>query len=155
MTTKEQERKVLAQIRKLVDGLGENSYIGMAFAGCFECAEENIENDFALSMKDRAETADRNLNALSKKYAEDMARMRACKEHLEKSRDEAQEKAASNFQEAIKYAERAKQLEAAVEQQKQDQLKAVKAIDDLGEQLKQKDLEIIKLKARLFDLMNA
>lgn len=57
MTTKEQERKALAQIRKIVDGLGEDSYIGMAFEGCFEIAAENIENDFGCSMKQRADKA--------------------------------------------------------------------------------------------------
>lgn len=57
MTTKEQERKALAQIKKIVEGLGEDSYIGTAFEGCFEIAEENIENDFACSMKQRYERA--------------------------------------------------------------------------------------------------
>lgn len=155
MTTKEQERKVLAQIKKLVDGLGEDSYIGTAFEGCWEIAEQNIDNDWACSMKDRAETAERKLATLELRYKQDTERFKAVKEHLEKSRDEAQAKASGNFQEAVKHVERERELEAAVEQQKQDQLKAVKAIDDLGEKLKQKDLEIIKLKARLFDLMNA
>lgn len=58
MTTKEQERKALEQIREIVNGLGEDSYIGAAFEGCFEIAEENIENDFACSMKQRAESAE-------------------------------------------------------------------------------------------------
>ena len=51
MTTKERERQALAQIRKIVAGLGEDSYIGKAFEGCFEIAEENINNDFWESMK--------------------------------------------------------------------------------------------------------
>lgn len=55
--TKEQERKALEKIRKIVADLGEDSYIGTAFEGCFEIAEENIENDFACSMKQRAEKA--------------------------------------------------------------------------------------------------
>ena len=53
MVTKEQERKALEQIRKIVDSLGSDSYIATAFDGCFQDAEENIENDFALSMKGR------------------------------------------------------------------------------------------------------
>ena len=57
VTTKEQEKKALAKIREIVESLGENSYIGTAFKGCFEIAEENIEWDFADSMKDRLETA--------------------------------------------------------------------------------------------------
>ena len=64
MTTKEQERKALAKIRKIVDELGENSYVGTAFEGCFEIAEENIDNDFACSMKQRAEAAEKKAEAL-------------------------------------------------------------------------------------------
>lgn len=58
MTTKEQERKALERIRKIVEEMGENSYIATAFEGCFEIAEENIENDFACSMKQRVESAE-------------------------------------------------------------------------------------------------
>ena len=64
MTTKEQERKALEQIRKIVKGLGENSYVGTAFAGCFEDAEDNIENDFAMSMKDRYESSEKKIASL-------------------------------------------------------------------------------------------
>ena len=52
--TKEQERKALEKIKKFVTDLGEDSYISMAFEGCFEIAEGNIENDFGCSMKQRA-----------------------------------------------------------------------------------------------------
>lgn len=55
ITTKENERNALAQIRKIVEDLGAGSYIGAAFEGCFEIAEENIENDFVCSMKQRVE----------------------------------------------------------------------------------------------------
>ena len=64
MTTKEQERKALAQIRKIVEGLGVDSYIGIAFEGCFEIAESNIENDWACSMKQRAESAEKKVSTL-------------------------------------------------------------------------------------------
>ncbi|MBP5460689.1 MAG: hypothetical protein J6Y20_00985 [Lachnospiraceae bacterium] len=64
MTTKEQERKVLAQIKKLVESLGEDSYVGTAFEGCFEIAETNIENDWACSMKQRAESAEKKVSTL-------------------------------------------------------------------------------------------
>lgn len=60
MTTKEQERKALEKIRKIVEEIGgSDSYIGMAFEGCFEIAEENIDNDFGCSMKQRAESAEK------------------------------------------------------------------------------------------------
>lgn len=57
MATKEMERKALEKIRKIVADLGENSYIGKAFEGCFEIAETNIDNDFWCSMKEQVESA--------------------------------------------------------------------------------------------------
>lgn len=53
--SKDQERKALEQIKAIVESLGPNSYIGTAFEGCFEIADENIEDDFACSMKRRCE----------------------------------------------------------------------------------------------------
>ena len=57
MTTKEQEIKALEQIKKIVKRLGEGSYVGTAFEGCFEIAEENIRNDFGCSMKQKLQSA--------------------------------------------------------------------------------------------------
>lgn len=55
LTTKDQEREALEKIKAIVEGLGQDSYIGTALEGCLEIAEENIENDFACSMKQRVE----------------------------------------------------------------------------------------------------
>lgn len=94
MTTKEQELKVLAQIKKLVESLGEDSYVGTAFEGCFEIAETNIENDWACSMKQRAESAEKKVSTLEldnrdlrlavKKAKEDASKeITALKNHIE------------------------------------------------------------------------
>lgn len=80
MTTKEQERKALAQIKKIIDGLGENSYVGTAFEGCFEVAEENIENDFACSMKQRAESAEKARSKAHDKVEELKAELKAAQQ---------------------------------------------------------------------------
>ena len=53
MTTKEQERKALAQIEKILAGLEEGSYVRTAMQGMVEDAKSNIENDFADSYYDR------------------------------------------------------------------------------------------------------
>ena len=51
--TKADERKALEQIKKIVESVGgEKSYIGTAFKGVFELAEENIEYDFGCSALD-------------------------------------------------------------------------------------------------------
>ena len=57
MTTKAQEREALQKIQKIVAGLGENSYIGTAFEGCFDLADQNIEYDAAFT-KQRIAAAD-------------------------------------------------------------------------------------------------
>ena len=53
--TKQQDRDTLAVIRKMVEELGPQSYLATAFEGCFEDAEQNIEDDAAYSMKARLE----------------------------------------------------------------------------------------------------
>lgn len=57
MTTKDQERQAIEKIRKIVEGLGENSYVGFAMEGVLELAEDNIREDTAYSMKKNAEIA--------------------------------------------------------------------------------------------------
>ena len=62
LPTKDQEREALEKIKAIIETLGQDSYVATAFEGCIQDAEENIEKDFALSMKDRWLTADRKLN---------------------------------------------------------------------------------------------
>ena len=85
MTTKEQEFKALTQIKKIVDSLGEDSYIAMAFEGCFEIAETNIAHDWGCSMKQRAESAEK---LVSKLEAENINLRHAVK----KAQEEASKK---------------------------------------------------------------
>ena len=56
MTTKDQEREALQQIKALVAELGPNSYIATAFKGVFDIAEENIENDFSGNPVEQAQS---------------------------------------------------------------------------------------------------
>lgn len=58
MTTKAQEREALAKIKEIIESMGTDSYIGMAFDGCIEKAEENIEYDMAGSYKANYERAE-------------------------------------------------------------------------------------------------
>lgn len=65
--TKAQERQALEKIREIIADLGgPDSYIGMAFDGCFEIAEDNIKNDFACSMKQRADKAQADADCFQK-----------------------------------------------------------------------------------------
>lgn len=70
MTTKEQERQAIEKIRKIVEGLGENSYLGTAMEGVLEVAEQNIVDDAAYSLKGRAEIAEKRESELKKENEE-------------------------------------------------------------------------------------
>lgn len=61
LATKRNERETLEVIRQLVADLGPQSYLATAFEGCFEDAEQNIDDDAACSMKGRWEIAERKL----------------------------------------------------------------------------------------------
>lgn len=84
IATKEQERNALGKIKKIVEGLGNDSYVGTAFDGCIDIATQNIENDFMCSMKQRADEAEANFQKM-KKAAEYYA---AEQEKAEKERDD-------------------------------------------------------------------
>ena len=68
--TKQQERDTLEKIRKMVEQLGPDSYLATAFEGCFDLAAENIDNDWACSMADRARRAEKRAAELEDKLAE-------------------------------------------------------------------------------------
>lgn len=91
MTTKEQELKALAQIKKIVESLGADSYIGTAFEGCFEIAETNIENDWACSMKQRAESAEKKVSELELDNRDLRLAVKKAKEDASKKQTELEE----------------------------------------------------------------
>lgn len=149
MTSKEQERKALEQIRKIVEGLGEDSYVGKAFEGCFEFAEDNINNDFWMSMKERKEAAE---------FAEDELRLKIG-EKLEQIK--SLETKIDNLQ--ISMAERDKALDTKDYRiaELSESLKKVSSyctenwnkLQAAETKLDEKEDEIIRLKAKLYDLM--
>ncbi len=149
MTKKQQEREALEKIRKIVEALGEDSYIGTAMAGMFEDAEENIENDFAMSWKDRAEDREHEIEALK---AENQ-KLREMAENFEKQVKVFENECQMRSQVAQENAEDAKawMQRATEKEQKVSDLTAVVA--DKDRLLANRDFEIMQLKAKLYDLM--
>lgn len=149
MTTKDQERKALEQIRKIVEGLGDDSYIGTAFEGCFEIAEENIENDWACSMKERAEAAGKNVELARKKYEEVKAKLDQAEEW-----NEGWHRKCDAMQETInKMQERIDQKDEELHEEKV--ARGLTEVDRIktDDEIKNLKAEIIKLKAKLYDLI--
>lgn len=142
MTTKEQERKALEQIRKIVEGLGEDSYIGTAFEGCFLVAEENIENDWAFSMKERAELAERNLVLERNRMMELQKEVEARETEVKEANEDAQ-----HWRD--KYHNLSKRFDELSGFNTQNWNK-FREQEDRADALVQ---EIIKLKAKLYDAM--
>jgi len=86
MTTKQQEREILAKIEKLIKSAGEDSYIGAAFTGCVALARDNIENDFCQNFPDRLDRLEHDNGVLSKavnNMNEEIKILRADKDQLD------------------------------------------------------------------------
>lgn len=109
MTSKEQERKALAQIREIVAALGSGSYLAIAFEGCFEIAEENIRNDFGCSMKQRAESAEQKAEALADQLRQTADLLAVRTEMISRTRQEAEAKILQISQDAAEQIQQLKQ----------------------------------------------
>lgn len=135
MATKQQEREALAKIRKIVDALGEDSYIGTAFTGCFELAEENIEFDFACNLQERAEAAEQEAADLKNKVSDLEHQVQEAKLNLDTARSLMQSMETRNNDLMAKLNE----MEALA--------------GDYQRRAEEAEGQIIRLKAQLYDFM--
>lgn len=153
--TKEQEREALKKIRKIVEELGSDSYIATAFAGCFEIAESNIENDFADSMKDRWLSADRKLNEANGTIEELRDKLAESEKDYEAAHTAAHQVADEKDAEiaALK-----NELTNAIETGKHNGRMCEEARSDIAEyqrRAEEAEAEVIRLKAKLYDYIVA
>lgn len=137
MATKAEERKALDQIRKIIEGLGNDSYIGIAVEGMLEDAAENIENDFALSMKDRFDHQQKINAELEDKYQKAKAEVELARRTV------------------VEESDRRKQIAARLQEAENNSADQITEIIQLREQAKEQADQIIRLKAKLYDLMTA
>ena len=135
MATKAEERKALEEIRRIVEGLGNDSYLAMAFDGCFEMVESNIENDFANNPKTSIEKLKKDLRAANAKI---------------KNADEAYEIVLKREQAEKKELDLAK---ATLKAEADRATKGWNSFLEMKRKVKALELENMKLKARLYDLM--
>lgn len=144
MTSKEQERKAVEQIRKIVAGLGENSYVGMAMEGALEDAEQNIEYDFGCSYKQRYETEAKALDGANSRLAKERETSDKLRQELDLSRDtlKSERDRANKFIEMYKEA-----CNSATENWNK-----LREQEEKNAALEQ---QILVLKAKLYDYMTA
>ena len=153
--TKDQERDALEKIKAILDTLGLDSYVGTAFEGCLEIAEENIENDFAFSMKQRVEAAVVENSRLKERVKELEDKL------AESEKDYEAAHAAAHLVADEKDAE-IQRLKAQVQELSEKLASAEEALEDANEEAGSAEArsgeaqaEIVRLKAKLYDYMTA
>ena len=130
MTTKDQERKALEQIKKIIDGLGADSYVSAAMEGVYDLAMDNIGNDFCISFPEKIERLEKEI-AEAERVAE-QARAYADEQTKEIGR-----------------------LAGALRASDEELARLEVENDSQGAQIGEQAREIVELKARLYDLMTA
>lgn len=129
--TKKDERNALEQIKEIVKALGEDSYVATAFKGVFELAEENIKHDFWGSALDWQEEIERQ-DGIMRHTKDELTKAKRDLEITEKSREE-------NYKRFREQEVRA--------------IKAEEALAKTNETIEKQQDEIVRLKAKLYDMM--
>lgn len=145
MTTKAEEYKALEQIKKIVSALGADSYIAIAFEGCFEVAEGNIDNDFACSMKQRAESAERQAQQKIKEAEASKAEVKRLEGINKEMRQDLEGTEQTLANERKQNAEEISRLNGIISECRRDS-------EGTGQQIADLKAEIIRLKAQVYDL---
>ena len=146
IATKEQERKALEKIRKIVDDLGPDSYLSFAFEGCFDDAETNITNDWALSMNGRWQDAEQRADkaeAELKELRDQIKDLETRASHAEQLYNTTQ---ASADRWVAKYHETDDEWTRCYNQM-------VDKYNEASTRAEALELENMKLKAKLYDMM--
>lgn len=144
--TKQQERDALEKIRKIVEQLGPDSYLATAFEGCFDLAAENIENDWACSMADRVRRAEKRAAELEDKLAES-------EKDYEAAHAAAHEVAAQKDAEIEALKAKMKQIQETARWNGQRCDEEANAASEAQRRAETAEAEVIRLKAKLYDIM--
>lgn len=155
--TNAQEREALAKIREILECFNpEDTYIGKAFEGCVEQAEENLRNDWMLSFRSRYEGRDRDVARLKEKLTEASTKL------------SESEEARVDLTEALNQKDDAiARLEDAKDQLSEEINRLIRTLDhknaaytDLEGRLEEAQIQIgtlrqtiLELKAKLYDMM--
>lgn len=142
LASKEEERKALDKIKKIVESLGEDSYVGTAFEGCFGDAEMNIENDWALSMNGRWQDAEQKVEHLKAELAEAYENLTIAGDSnlaVQKERDSYK----ARYEEAL----------AMGQEEAKTAVDILNRNEELNRENKALKAEIVQLKAKLYDMM--
>jgi len=142
MSTKDQERKALEQIKKIIEGLGPDSYLDMTFKGVIEQAADNIENDFASNYMEMYESATAALEEMKRDAAGDQKTIEELRQYNRTLSQQSDTKSDRIDELNKKLHDAAGEISEYIDKQYEDK-KRIEALES----------EIITLKAKLYDLM--
>ena len=133
--TKAEESKLLEKIADLIEQAGDDSYIGKAFEGCYLIAKENIDNVFMDSWKDRAE-----------RRQSEMLKCREMADQYKEELDAAKLKNKTLLGEMESMASR-------LNEENEIRVKIWNNFREQEDKAEGLEQEVIKLKAKLYDLI--
>ncbi len=143
--TKDEELKALEQIKKIIKGLGPDSYIGAAIdETVLNLAADNIGNDWLITTTEKIEGAEIKLEEARKEIRElnkERQELKTLKD-IETNRVNEAGCKADNLRKELAEAEIKRAEEVVKNEQLNGKIEALEA-------------ETIKLKAKLYDLMTA
>ncbi len=145
MVSKDEERKALDQIKKIISSLGPDSYIGAAIDNTvLELAADNIGNDFLITTTGKLEDAAAKLEEARKELRE----VRKERDDLKTERDIITGRLEESERKAVGLRTTCEDIRT----RNHELLEELTAAQKERDQMKQ---EIITLKAKLYDLMTA
>ena len=134
--TKAEEREALVKIRQILEDFSpEDTYIGKAFEGCVEQAEENLGCDWMMSYKDRYDRVSEQLHTANVRIAELAKQLNQKDDAIARLED------ANN------------QFSKEIDQRDAECLDLRGKVWEAEELISDLKLTIVKLKAKLYDMM--
>ena len=155
--TKAEELKILEQIEKLIADAGADSYIRMTFAGVPEICRSNIENDFAdIPVEDLRHYRETYDSAMQKKDAECGQKLLKLEHERDVALakiDELEERITNLVHMSDSQIAQMAELRNLVTEWEQNAHDAGELYAELEAECEAKDMEIVRLKAELYDYM--
>lgn len=149
MKTKVQEREALEKIEAIITSMGEDSYIGMAFAGCCEMAADNIKNDFANSMMEQ-----RDYEAMESYKKDEIITKLEDEKKTAEARADLEERTAIQWKEDCeRWEDRYNREFSRREEAEATGSRLVDEKVSLEQELEEAKREIVELKAKLYDFL--
>lgn len=154
--TKNEEYEALIQIRKILKDFDpEDTYIGKAFEGCVEQAQENLNNDWMLSFRSRYENRDRDAAKLDEILTKTTDKLR----ESEEARVDLVKELNQKDDTIARYIDVVQGKDREISRLKEVRNETYKdlegKLEEEHQKLEKSQAEIIRLKAKLYDMMTA